>query len=145
MVDSIYEKWCPFLSKIVEDEPHSSALEKKAKDTWGLIQNPETRVNIKFLVAFGKYYWIPGYNWLRRNNLITRLDAHSSHEVLVQVFTMQNKIQQLINYVWQTDEIFKDFYTNLMRLPHDEYHPAKGTMSPQNTTSIDSMDSLTAI
>ena len=31
---------------------------------WQLIQNPETKqVNIKFLVAFGKFYWTPGYNF----------------------------------------------------------------------------------
>ena len=65
---------------------------------WGLIKSLETKVNIKFLVALGKYNWTPGYNWLQRKYLITRLDAHSSHEVLVQVFTMQNKIQSLINY-----------------------------------------------
>ena len=97
MVDSIYEKWCLFLFKIVEAQPHYSALVKTVKYTWGVIQNQETKVNIKLLVVFGKYYWTPSYNWRRRNDLITRLDAHSSHEVLVKVFTMKNKIQPLIN------------------------------------------------
>ena len=90
----------------MEAEPNSSALGKALKDAWGLIQNPETKVNIKFLVEVGKYYWTPGYNLPQRNDLITRLDAHSSHEVLVQVFTMKNKIQSLINDGWQTNEIF---------------------------------------
>ena len=62
------------------------------KHAWGLIQNPETKVNIKFLVSFGKYYWTPGYNLPQIKKLITRLYAHISHELLVQVFTMQNKI-----------------------------------------------------
>ena len=56
MVDSICEKWFLFLSKLVESEPHSSALRKTVKDSWGLIQNPETKINIKFLVSFGKFY-----------------------------------------------------------------------------------------
>ena len=73
------KKWFLFLSKVVEDKPHSSELGKAVKDAWGLIQNPETKSNIKLLVAFGKIYLTPGYNWLRRNNAITRLDAHSSH------------------------------------------------------------------
>ena len=64
MVDSIYDRWFLFLYKIVEAEPHSSTLGKTVKDAWGIIQNPETKVNIKFLVAFGKVYWTPGYNWL---------------------------------------------------------------------------------
>ena len=91
----------------MEIEPHSSASGKTVKYAWGLIQNPETRVNIKFLVAFEKYYWTHGYIWLRRNNLITRLDSHSSHEVLVQVFTIKNKIQSIINHGWQINKIFQ--------------------------------------
>ena len=106
MVDSIYEKRCLFLSKLVEAEPHSSELGKTVKDGWGLIQNPETKVNIKFLVEFGKFYFTPGYNWQRKNDLITGLYAHSSHEVLVQVFSMKNKIQSLFNDGWQTNAIF---------------------------------------
>ena len=108
MVDSIYNKGCLVLSNLMEAELHSSALYKEVKDAWGMIQNPETKVNIEFIVAFGKYDWTPGYNWLQRNDLITRLDAQSSHEVLVQVFTMQNKIQSLFNYGWQTNAIFQD-------------------------------------
>ena len=61
----------------MEAEPHSSALGKAVKDACVLIQNPETKVNNKFLVALGKYYWTPGYNWMQRNDLITRLDTHS--------------------------------------------------------------------
>ena len=124
VADSIYEKLCLFLSKLVEAEPNSSALGKTVKDAWGLIQNPETKVNIKLLVEFGKFYWTPGYNCLLRNNLITQLDAHSSHEVLVQVFTIQNKIQSLINDGWQTNEIFQDCYTKLVISSHDKYHLA---------------------
>ena len=135
MVDYIYEKLCLFLSKLLEAEPHSSALGKVVKGAWGLIQNTETKVNIKFLVAFGEYYWTPGYNWLLKKYLIKRLDAHSSHEVIVQVSTMQNKIQSLINDGWQTNKIFQDCYTNLMRLSHDEYHISKGTMLLQKSTS----------
>ena len=93
MVDSIYEKWCLLLSKVVEAEPHYSTLGKTVKYAWGLIQTPGTKVNIKFLVAFEKFYWKSGYNWLRRNDSITRLDAHISHEVLVQVFIIKYKIQ----------------------------------------------------
>ena len=85
------------MSKLKEAEPHSSALGKTVKHAWGLIQNPETKVNIKFLVSFGGFYWTPGYNCLQRNDSITRLDAHSSHEVLVQVFTMKNIKKSLIN------------------------------------------------
>ena len=59
------------MSKLVEAKPHYSALGKTAKDAQGLIQNIETKVNIKFLVAFGKFYWTPGYNRPRRNDLIT--------------------------------------------------------------------------
>ena len=55
VADSIYEKLCLFLSKLVEAEPNSSALGKTVKDAWGLIQNPENKANIKFLVEFGKY------------------------------------------------------------------------------------------
>ena len=82
MVDPNYDKWFLFLSKLVEAEPHYSALKKAVKDAWGLIQYPETKANIKFLVAFGEFYWTPGYNWPQRKKLITRLDAHSSHKVL---------------------------------------------------------------
>ena len=78
MVDNIYEKWCLFLYKLVEYEPHYPALGKAVKDYWGLIQNPETKVNIKFLVSFGKYYCTPGYNWLRRNFFDKRLEKFQS-------------------------------------------------------------------
>ena len=81
-----------FLSKLVEAKAHSYTLWKIVKYAWGLIQNPETKVNIKFLVSFGKYYWTPGYNLPQIKKLITRLYAHISHELFVQVFTMQNKI-----------------------------------------------------
>ena len=119
------------MSKLVEDEPHSSALGKTVKYAWEIIQNPETKVNIKFLVSFGKFHWTPGYNCLQRKDSIKRLDAHSSHEVLAQVFTMKNKIQSLINNCWQTNAIFQECYTNLIRLSHDESHLSKGTMSLQ--------------
>ena len=89
---------------------------------------------IKFLVAFGKFYFTPGYNWQRKNDLITGLYAHSSHEVLVQVFTMKNKIQSLINDGCKTNTIFKYCYTNLTRLSHDESYLSEVTTSPQNST-----------
>ena len=86
------------------------------------------------IVAYGKYYWTPGYNWLRRNYLVTTLDAQISHKGLVQVFTMQNKIQSLINDGCQKNAIFQDCYKNLMILCYDESHLAEGTMSPQKST-----------
>ena len=134
MVDSIYEKLCLFLSKLMESELHLSTIVKTVKYAWCLIQNPETKVNINFLVEFGKSYWTPGYNWTQRNYLITRLYAHSSHEVLVQVFTTKNKIKSLINGVWKTNAIFQYLYKNLMILSHDEYHLSEGTMFPQKST-----------
>ena len=100
-----------------------------------IIQNPETKANIKFLVEFGKYYWTPGYSCLWRNDLTTSLDAHSAHEFLVQVFNIQNKIKSLINDGCQTNAIFKDFYTNLMRLSYDESHIDKVTMSSRKSTA----------
>ena len=60
---------------------------------------------------------------------------HTVHiKCYLKVFTMQNKIKSLINDGLQTNAIFQDFYTNLMRLSHDESHLSKGNMSSQKST-----------
>ena len=111
---------------------------------WQLIQNPETKqVNIKFLVAFGKFYWTPGYNWLRRNDDITRLDAHSAHEVLIQVFVMHKQISSLTNGGWKTNSVFHDCNTNVLLLLDSASD--NSMMSPRSQRLIDSTDSLIAI
>ena len=47
MVNSIYDKWYLFLSKLVKIKPPYSALGKTVNDAWGLIQNPECKTNNK--------------------------------------------------------------------------------------------------
>ena len=66
-----------------------------ATDAYALIQNPETKANLSFIVAFGKAYWSPGYNWIRRHDCISKRDGHSCHECLIQVFCMMTKLKQL--------------------------------------------------
>jgi len=53
-------------------------------------KNAETQVHLSFLAAFGQFYWTPGYNWLHRIDKTTKLDGHSSHEVLQFLFYWSN-------------------------------------------------------
>ena len=84
-----------FLEVIFESEPATSAIGQTARDALELVRNPEVKVYLSFLTAFAKTFWDPAYNWIRRKDAISKLDGHSCHEVLLQVFTMSELLNRL--------------------------------------------------
>ena len=97
--------WQMFLQGMVLGTNKSSSIGQAVDEAIGLIKNPVIRVHVSFLVAFGKKYWTPGYNWIRRKDSITKIEAHSCHEVLLQVFCMHSTIKKLCQD-WQSDSEF---------------------------------------
>ena len=110
-VSTIYDKfepWSTFVGQMYESSNSASSVFKTAKDALEIVKNPETKVQMSFLKAFGIYYWTPGYNWIRRKDKLTKLDGHSSHEALLAVFEMSTKLAKMESDGWKTIPEFKE-------------------------------------
>ena len=74
-------------------------------DAVGLIKNPEIKAQLSFLSAFGKRYWTREYNWIQHKDDISKLEGHSCHEVLLNVFCCHSTLSKL-SQDWENDPAF---------------------------------------
>ena len=97
-IDENYDLWINFLGTLWEGENSKSNVGKAVDTALGLVKNPEVRAQLSFLVAFGRTFWNKAFNWMRRKDSLTKLDGHSCHEVLIQVFCMESQLSHIADH-----------------------------------------------
>ena len=111
-VNNEYDTWLFFLTKLYEGESAQSEIGKTIQMAIELGKNPETKCQVSFITAFGDLFWTSGrYNWIRRKDERTKLEGHSCHEILVQVFIMSMQLKKLENGRWKNEETFNECVT----------------------------------
>ena len=89
---------------------------------------------VSIITAFGDFFWTSGYNWIRRKDEQTKLEGHSCHEVLVQVFIMSMQLKKLENGQWKNEEAFINECVTLCSLL-SKNSPSPGEWSPYKSTT----------
>eukprot|EP00957_Ditylum_brightwellii_P174239 13265547-Ditylum_brightwellii.AAC.1 len=79
-----YDQWLKFIAHVYEGEKAADAIRMTAEDALKLVKNPEVKVQLAFIVAFGESYWTPGYNWIRQKDKKTMLEGHCCHKALTE-------------------------------------------------------------
>ena len=105
LVFESFELWQIFLEEMVLGTNKSTNVGLAVDDAVGLIKNPEIKAQLSFLSAFGKRYWTREYDWIRRKDDISKLEGHSCHEVLLNVFCCHSTLSKL-SQDWENDPTF---------------------------------------
>lgn len=95
-----YEKIKKFCKVIYESKKSTYLAHKVAKETYQLLENPEVKVMMAFVKAFGEYYWTPFYNWARRKGSRTKKEGHIANEVLIRIFNADRQLSNLKERKW---------------------------------------------
>ena len=82
---------------------HKTRLVKQSKWQSNSVKIQKRSAKLVLLLCLVICFWTSGYNWIRRKDEQTKLEGHSSHEVLVQVFIMSMQLKKLENGRWKNE------------------------------------------
>jgi hypothetical protein len=117
-IEEYFEEWETLTSHCYELWDGEEKMHTIAKGALKVLKNKVVKVQLHFICAFGKVFWTKHFNWLKRINPKSGLSGHSSHEMCVQVFLMQNELILLIAS-YKTMDAFSNFKAAYERLEED--------------------------